>query len=236
VEINSEISQAVDDMLNLVWGFKENGLDDPEISAAINGLGMASQLSDVQTLIKDQASQVADIVIDAIPEIPNVKFQVKGDKIVVEYHWKPKTLASYSAGSLFAIKNLNEEKNQIEVSLDSIMTKTLDLKEPPDFEVNASIREFSIVVADSLQLNFQKIAFKSGTSASSDVDVKFKPVPIRLIGSLSFVNSLQSVIKSDQFSAGPYKPLWRGLPDSMQPSSLEQAFRSMSVSRVDQSK
>ncbi|MDA3832809.1 MAG: hypothetical protein PF495_05375, partial [Spirochaetales bacterium] len=204
VEINSEISQAVDDMLNLVWGFKENGLDDPEISAAINGLGMASQLSDVQTLIKDQASQVADIVIDAIPEIPNVKFQVKGDKIVVEYHWKPKTLASYSAGSLFAIKNLNEEKNQIEVSLDSIMTKTLDLKEPPDFEVNASIREFSIVVADSLQLNFQKIAFKSGTSASSDVDVKFKPVPIRLIGSLSFVNSLQSVIKSDQFSAGPY--------------------------------
>lgn len=41
-------------------------------------------------------------------------------------------------------------------------------------------------------------------SSKSDVDVKFQPVPIRLIGSLSFVNSLQSVVKSDQFSAGPF--------------------------------
>ncbi len=204
VEIDSEMGQAVDDLLTLVSGLKDQGLDDREISAAIQGLAMAAQLSDVQGLIKNLASQVADTVIDAIPEIPNVKFQVKGDKIVVEYHWKPKTKASYSAGTLFTIKNLNNEKDQIEISLDSILTKTLDLKEPPDFDVNASIREFSVVVADSLQLNFQKIAFKSGTSASADVDVKFKPVPVRLIGSLSFVNSLQSVIQSDQFSGGPY--------------------------------
>ncbi|WP_044107481.1 coiled-coil domain-containing protein [Anaerophaga thermohalophila] len=204
IEVNSEISQAVDKMLQLVDAFKNNGLDGTEITAVINGLGMASQLFDVQSLIKTLASQVAEMVVDAIPEIPNVKFQVKGDEVVVEYHWKPKTKESYSAGSLFSIKNLDESKDRIDVSLDSKLTKTLDLKQPPDFDVNASINKFSIVVADSLQLNFKKMAFKSGTSEKTGVDVKFETIPIRLIGSLSFVNSLQSVLKSDQFSAGPY--------------------------------
>jgi hypothetical protein len=37
-----------------------------------------------------------------------------------------------------------------------------------------------------------------------DVDVKFSEVPIRLIGDLSFVNSLQKVVKSDQFASGPF--------------------------------
>lgn len=204
ITISPQIDQAVDQTLKVVKALDQKGFGDLEIIGIIGGLGLASQLFDVQGLIKNLATQAAGKVLDALPEIPNVKFQIKGNEIVVEYHWKPKTKNEYSAAGIFKISNQNESKSQVDVSIDSVMTKTLDLNSAPKFDVNASINEFGITIVDTIQLNFKKIAFKAGMSSKPDVDVKFQTVPIRLVGSLSFVNSLQSVIKSDQFSAGPF--------------------------------
>ncbi|MFA5330015.1 MAG: hypothetical protein WC384_19620 [Prolixibacteraceae bacterium] len=204
IQLTPEISGAVDQMLKVVKALDQKGFGDLEILGIIGGLGLANQLFDIQGLIKNLASQVADKVLQAIPEIPNVKFQIKGNEVVVEYHWKPKTKNEYSAAGIFRIANSNKSMSQVEVSIDSVMTKSLDLNNAPKFDVNASIKEFSITIADTIQLNFSKIAFKAGMSSKPDVDVKFQPVPIRLVGSLSFVNSLQQVVKSDQFSSGPF--------------------------------
>ncbi len=204
ITVTPQLSQAVDQMLPLVDGFQKVNLSEVEITAVIGGLGLAHQLSDVQGIIKTLATQIADKVLQSIPEIPNVKFQIKGDEVIVEYHWKPKTQKKYSLGTIFSIENTKSGNNQIDVSVDSIMTKTIDLKKPPVFDVKASVKEFSLTIAQSIQLNFKKIEFKAGMSAKPDVDVKFQTIPIRLIGSLSFVNSLQSVIKSNQFESGPF--------------------------------
>ncbi len=204
VNVSPQISLAIDQMLPLVKGLNNAGLGDLEIVAVIGGLGLSSQIFDLQSIIKSLATQIADKVLQAIPEIPNVKFQIKGNEVAVEYHWKPKTKNEYKVGDIFAIKNLNEAKSQVDVSVDSIMTKTIDLKKPPVFDAKASVKEFSLTIAQSIQLNFKKIEFKAGMSSKPDVDVKFQTVPIRLIGSLSFVNSLQNVIKSNQFESGPF--------------------------------
>jgi hypothetical protein len=204
ITITPEVDQAVDQMLKVVRALDQKGFSDIEIIGIIGGLGLANQLFDVQGLIKTLATQVADKVLEAIPEIPNVKFQIKGNEIVVEYHWKPKTKNDYSVAGIFGIANTNSAQKQLNVSIDSIMTKTLDLNNAPKFDVNASINEFAITIAKTIQLNFKKIAFKAGMGSKPDVDVKFSEVPIRLIGDLSFVNSLQKVVKSDQFASGPF--------------------------------
>ncbi|NSW94717.1 MAG: hypothetical protein HPY62_08430, partial [Bacteroidales bacterium] len=196
-------SQAVSQMLELVKGLLNNGFEDAEIVAVVNVLGLVSSLTDLQGLIKTLAGDIANKIIESIPEIPNVKFQIKGDEIVVEYHWKPKTKNEFDA-VLFQIKNMNSSVNQIEVSIDSSMRKSMDLKSPPRFDVDASIKKFSIVVAKTIQINFERLSFKSGTGSKPDVDLKFSTVPIRLIGSLSFVNNLQKVLNADQFAAGPF--------------------------------
>lgn len=196
-------SQTVARLLELVKGLLNNGFEDSEIIAVVNVLGLVSSLTDLQSLIKTLAGDIANRIIESIPEMPNIKFQIKGDEIVVEYHWKPKTKNEFDA-VLFQIKNMNSSTSQIEVSVDSTMKKSIDLKSPPRFDVDASIKKFSIVVAKTIQINFEKLAFKSGTGSKPDVDLKFSPVPIRLIGSLSFVNNLQKVLNADQFAAGPF--------------------------------
>lgn len=204
ITVTASLSQSVDQMMPLAQSLNNKGLPEGEIIAVIGGMGLAGQLGDIQGIIKTLATQVADQVLQAIPEIPNVKFQIKGNELTIEYHWKPKTKEEYSLGDLFAIKNLKEGNKQIDVSVDSIMTKTIDLTNPPAFDIRASVNEFTLTIAQSIQLNLKKVEFKAGMSAKPDVDVKFQAVPIRLIGALSFVNSLQSVIKSDQFDSGPF--------------------------------
>jgi hypothetical protein len=204
VNMTSQLNQSVDKMLPLVGGLGDTGLGDAEVIGVVGALGLAAQLTDIQGLIKTMATEVADKVLKAIPEIPNVKFQIKGNDVTVEYHWKPKTKEEFAIGDIFAIKNLKDGNNQIEVSVDSIMTKSIDLSNPPVFDVRASVKEFSLTIAQSIQLNFKKVEFKAGMSAKPDVDVKFQTVPIRMMGALSFVNSLQKVIKSDQFESGPF--------------------------------
>lgn len=204
IAITPQIDQAVEQTLKVVKALDQKDFGELEIVGLIGGLGLASQLFDVQGLIKTLATQASAKVLEALPEIPNVKFQIKGNEIVVEYHWKPKTKDSYTAANIFTIQNLNESKSQVDVSIDSVMTKTLDLNSPPKFDVNASINEFGIIIVDTIQLNFQKIAFKAGMSSKPDVDVKFQSTPLRMVGKLSFVNGLQKVIKSDQFSSGPF--------------------------------
>ena len=204
VTVTSSLSQSIDQMIPLANSLNNKGLQEGEIIAVIGGMGLAGQLGEVQGIIKTLASQVANQVLQAIPEIPNVKFQIKGGEITVEYHWKPKTKEEYNLGDLFAIKNLKEGTHQIDVSVDSIMTKTIDVTTPPAFDIRASVNEFTLTIAQSIQLNLKKVEFKAGVSSKPDVDVKFQTVPIRLIGALSFVNSLQSVIKSDQFDSGPF--------------------------------
>lgn len=204
ITITTQIDQAVDLTLKVVKALHDKDFDDIEIIGIIGGLGLSSQLFDVQGLIKNLATQASAKVLESLPEIPNVKFQIKGNEIVVEYHWKPKTKDSYTAANIFTIQNLNKSKSQVDVSIDSVMTKTLDLNNPPKFDVNASINEFGIIIIDTIQLNFKQLAFKAGMSSKPDVDVKFQPIPLRMVGALSFVNGLQSVLKSDQFSAGPF--------------------------------
>ncbi len=195
--------QTVASMLRLAEALVNNGFEDAEIVAIVNALGLASGVASLQGVVKTLAEEISTRVFEAIPEIPNVKFQVRGNEIVVEYRWKPKTKNKYEL-SIFTIKNLKDDSSPIEVSVDSIMKKSIDLKSPPLFDVNASINKFTIIIASTLQLNFERLSFKSGSGSKSNVDLKFMPVPIRLTGSLSFVNSLQKVISADQFSAGPF--------------------------------
>jgi hypothetical protein len=195
--------QTVEKMLHLVKGLYNDGFREPEIIALINALGMASHISGLQTLIKAAAENISGIVIEAIPEIPHVKSHRKGDEVIVEYHWKPKTLDKYSIPA-FQMQNLNKNIKQIEVSVDSIMRKSIDNKVPPILDSSASINNFTVIIAQSLQLNFERFSFRSVSGSKPSVDIKFKAVPIRFTGTLSFVNSLQKVISPDQFSAGPF--------------------------------
>ena len=204
LQMNTEISSGVDKMLTVVKALNNKGFGDEEIIGLIGGLGLDGQLSDLQQQIKSFADQITDKVLESLPEIPNVKFQIKGNEIVVEYHWKPKTLSSYSVAEIFSIANSDKSKSQLDIAIDSVITKSLDLNSAPKFDVNAHINQFAITIANTIQLNFEKIAFKTGISSKADIDIKFQGVPIRLVGSLSFVNSLQRVIKSDQFSSGPF--------------------------------
>ena len=195
--------QAVSGMLQLVSGLHNDGFADSEIIAIVKGLGLASGISGLRGLVKTLAENITGLINESIPEMPNVKFHVKGDEIVVEYHWKPGTKNGYKT-SLFEIKNLDTGTKRIDVSVDSVMRKSIDLKTPPVFGVDASIKKFTIIIANTLQINFERISFKSSTGSKPDTDVRFMPVPVRLTGSLSFVNSLQQVISADQFAAGPY--------------------------------
>ena len=195
--------QVVSGMLQLVTGLHNDGFEDREIIAIVNGLGLAGGVTDLQGLVKTLAGSITSLINESIPEIPNVKFHIKGDEVVVEYHWKPGTKNEYGT-SLFEIKNLDSDTSRIDVSVDSILRKSIDLKTPPVFNVDASIKKFTIIIANTLQINFERISFKSSTGSKPDTDVRFMTVPVRLTGSLSFVNSLQKVISSDQFAAGPY--------------------------------
>jgi hypothetical protein len=195
--------QTIEGMLHLVKGLHNDGFSEIEIIAIINSLGIASLISELQTEVKTVAENISSTVINAIPEIPHVKSHKKGDEIIVEYHWKPKTLDKYSI-PVFQMKNLNEKIKQIEVSIDSITRKSIDKNVSPIFDSSASINNFTVIIAQSLQINFEKFSFRSVSGSKASVDIKFKPVPIRFTGTLSFVNSLQKVISPGQFAAGPF--------------------------------
>ncbi len=101
INITPEFSSNVDKLLKVVKALNVKSFSDEEIIGIVGGLGLAGKVSDIQGLIKTIASELADKVLQAIPQIPNVKFQIKGNEIVVEYHWKPKTRKSYYVDNYF---------------------------------------------------------------------------------------------------------------------------------------
>ncbi len=191
--IRDEIESLKNDLLYLENLKKETGEN------------VEAQLNEKKQLLKNKAGELLAALNSAIPRIPNLKAYATPEAFYAEYKWQPQLKGT----------NINVIPSLLNVHVANpanALTVTTRFEKPFDAALSASMNgvarfeKFTIDIVPLLEVKFNYLEFKTGSSQKTDVKVDIdKNDPIKFKGVLNFVNSLQSIIPSGGFSDdGPY--------------------------------
>jgi len=157
---------------------------------------IATKTADLQSL----ANQVRDFMNGQTPRIPNFKTYRVGDSFVAEYRWQPELKGDIGVFDDFI--KLKPGNPQNTLTINNRLIKSIDTQSPPQVEIKAEMQNFTVSIGGMIAVDFRKLTFKAGTQTKKDVKVQLGTVPLRFLGTLSFVNGLQEIIPAEGFGEG----------------------------------
>lgn len=164
-----------------------------------------SQLNEKKQLLKNKANELLDALNNAIPRIPNLKAYATPEAFYAEYKWQPK-LKGTSIPVIPSLLNVHVTNPSNALTINTKFEKPFDGTLSASMTGVARFEKFRIDIVPLLEVKFNYLEFRTGSSQKTDVKVDIdKNDPIKFKGVLNFVNSLQSIIPSGGFSDdGPY--------------------------------
>lgn len=170
--------------------------------------GVTDAVNNLDILKSELAAKVVEL-LDAlngnIPKIPNFKSYVTETAFYAEYKWQPE-FKSNPIKVIPGLLQVNVDNPQEALTITTKVEKPFDASKPAGMSGVARFDKFGIDIVPLLEVNFNYLEFKTGSSTKTAVKVDIDADnPIEFKGVLSFVNNLQSIIPSTGFSDdGPY--------------------------------
>ena len=176
-----------------------------------------AQIAAAEQSIKDNIKVLLDTINGNTPKIPNLKSYFTEEAAYAEYKWQPE-LKGKSIEIITGILNVKVDNPLTALTVLTKLEKPFDSTKATKLNTIARFEKFGIDIVPLLEVNFNYLEFRSGSSQKTDVKVDINAKnPIVFKGALSFVNNLQSIIPSTGFSEdGPYIDL--------QPSGVTAGF------------
>lgn len=198
-QINA-IRTAIEDAKNEIL-YLENQAKEKETVAD----DLKAKIAAAKKTITEKVKELLAAMNGNIPKIPNFKSYFTEEAAYAEYKWQPQ-LKGDKIPVISGILNVNVTNPATALSVLTKFEKPFDAGKPAVLSSIARFEKFGIDIASMLEVNFNFLEFRSGSSQKTDVRVDINPAnPIIFKGALSFVNSLQSIIPSTGFSGdGPY--------------------------------
>ena len=172
------------------------------IGAGLLPPSVRTRLADAAGVL-DELRTSADVVDDVLAAAKLVSDLASGaTQIELNFDWSP-PLQDWPTGGSPIIAFLPRDGAQ-KKPLTISVTGTAGVGTPPSLKVLAELREFSLdllPIEPLVQIEFEHLAFRSGTSGKTEVDVVLRRV--RFVGILSFVETIKELIPFDGFSDPP---------------------------------
>ncbi len=206
-----ELGNAFDGLINTIKQVK-NQIEDLknqilalENQAKETAQNLEDQINSLKQQIKDKVQELLNALNGNIPKIPNFKVYVTTEAFYAEYKWQPE-FKSNPIKVIEDILHVNVEDPGKALTITTKFEKPFDASKPAALNGSARFEKFGIDLVPLLEVNFNYLEFKTGSSQKTDVKVDINAEnPIKFKGALSFVNNLQSIIPSSGFSDdGPY--------------------------------
>ncbi len=203
--VRKEIDDAKNEILYLENQAKESAKD------------VTSEVAAAKKKIADKVKELLDAMNGNIPKIPNLKSYFTEEAAYAEYKWQPE-LKGKKIEIISEILNVNVDNPLTALTVLTKFEKPFDSGKPAILSTTARFEKFGIDIVPLLEVNFNYLEFRSGSSQKTDVKVDINASkPIVFKGALSFVNNLQSIIPNTGFSDdGPFIDL--------QPSGVTAGF------------
>ncbi|MFE7844045.1 hypothetical protein ACFUTX_02475 [Microbacterium sp. NPDC057407] len=217
----TEAAGVVDDVVALFQGIADLDLDAAKASfdalrarlaalaARMRAIGagllpplVRTKLADAAALL-DGLSSSASIVEEVYQAAKLVAGLASGAKqIELRFDWAPplKDWPNSTAPILAFLPRDGTPKKPLTISV----TGTAGVDAKPSLKILAELREFRLdllPIEPLLQIEFEHLSFRSGTSGKTEVDVVLRTV--RFVGILSFVETIKELIPFDGFSDPP---------------------------------
>lgn len=197
--VRKEIDDAKNEILFLENQAKESAED------------MTAQIAAAKKTISVKVKELLDTINSSIPKIPNLKSYFTQQAAYIEYKWQPE-FKGKQIEVISGILNVNVDNPLNALTILTKLEKPFDSGQPTKLNTTARFENFGIDIVPLLEVNFNYLEFRSGSTQKTDVKVDINASkPIVFKGALSFVNSLQSIIPNTGFSEdGPYIDLQPG--------------------------
>ena len=166
---------------------------------------IATKMAEFKHNIADKVNELLGAINGSTPRIPNLKTYVTESAFYAEYKWNP-DLAGSDMTIIPDLLKVHVDNPKTALTINTKFVKPFDPAQATSLNGSARLEKFIIDIVPLLEVKFNYIEFKSGSSEKTDVKVDIDAQdPIAFKGALSFVNSLQSIIPSTGFSDdGPY--------------------------------
>ncbi len=166
---------------------------------------LEDQINNLKQQIKNKIQELLDALNGNVPKIPNFKVYVTPEAFYAEYKWQPE-FKSNPIKVIEDILHVNVNNPNKALTITTKFEKPFDASKPATLNGSARFEKFGIDLVPLLEVNFNYLEFKTGSSQKTDVKVDIDADnPIKFKGALSFVNNLQNIIPSSGFSDdGPY--------------------------------
>lgn len=217
----TEAGGVVDDVVDFFEGLAELDLDAARIAfdafrARLGALAgklrtigagllpplVRTRLADAAGILDDlrTSTSVVDDVFQAAKLVSDLASGAK--QVELHFDWKPplKDWPNSAAPILSFLPRDGVTKRPLTISV----TGTAGVSTTPSLKILAELREFSLdllPIEPLLQIEFEHLSFRSGTSGKTEVDVVLRTV--RFVGILSFVETIKELIPFDGFSDPP---------------------------------
>jgi hypothetical protein len=213
---DSPLAGSLDDMISAVnrirdeiEGIKEEILylenDALHAVEAAAKEAIATKMAGFKEEIVKKVNELLGAINGSTPRIPNLKTYVTESAFYAEYKWNP-DLAGTDMTIIPELLRVHVDNPKTALTINTKFVKPFDPAQATVLNGSARLEKFIIDIIPLLEVKFNYIEFKSGSSEKTDVKVDIDAQdPIAFKGALSFVNSLQSIIPSTGFSDdGPY--------------------------------
>ncbi|MGF1638760.1 MAG: hypothetical protein ACFCUU_16920 [Cyclobacteriaceae bacterium] len=168
-----------------------------EVKAALE-----QEIAQLQSQVTQFVQQMEDALKNMVPRIPGLNIYTLDNMIVAEYKWQPEMRKTTD---LFGIITFEVQNEKTAMEVLTRLEKSFDTSTPPVLSVNSKIENFYIEIKNFIGVSFDAINFGTGSGKKAAVKVTMATDdPIKFMGPLSFINSLQNIIPSDGFASGPY--------------------------------
>jgi len=206
-----DLSGDFDSLINTITQVKKD-LEDlknqilvMENQAKETAQNLEGQIDNLKQQIKNKVQELLDALNGNVPKIPNFKVYATPEAFYAEYKWQPE----FKSNPITVIEDILlvhvADPNKA-LTITTKFEKPFDASKPATLDGSARFEKFGIDLVPLLEVNFNYLEFKTGSSQKTDVKVDIDTEnPIKFKGALSFVNSLQNIIPSSGFSDdGPY--------------------------------
>ncbi|MFZ1573497.1 MAG: hypothetical protein WAT89_12245, partial [Candidatus Kapaibacterium sp.] len=164
----------------------------PQRNSISNALGEVANIVDKVETVIDWLDKLRDF-IDGLRN---------GGEIRISLEWKPELKSFPSSKPIFIASNKSKKAT---FTIGVYMKAKLTGGSAPEINGSASLQNFTIAIlpqlATLIELHFNKIEFKMGTSGKPDIVCDFDE--IKFVGPLSFIETLKNLIPLDGFSDPP---------------------------------